>query len=66
MGTFRSRTVRSDRFRHTLTAAEPYDRLRFRDGSVDPGYQVEFDVNLLDVSPVREFYLLLHPQVPLS
>lgn len=66
LGTFRSRLVRSDRFLHTLSAAEPYDRLRFREGTVDPGYAVEFDVNLLDVSPVREFYLLLHPQVPVS
>lgn len=66
MQTFASRDIRSNRFTRTMTAAEPYDRLRFRDGSVDPGGDVMFDVNLLDVSPVPEFYILLHPQVPLS
>ncbi len=66
MQTFADRHIRSNRFRHLMAAQEPYDRLRFRDGSVDPGGDVEFDVNLLDVSPMPEFFILLHPLVPIS
>ena len=66
MHTFANRLQRSSRFRQVEQAEEPYDRLRFREGSVDPGHDVEFDVNVLDVSPVPEFYILLQPQVPYS
>ncbi|MEM6617257.1 MAG: hypothetical protein AAGA88_10515 [Pseudomonadota bacterium] len=65
-GMFASRPFLSDRFEFLQRDAEPYDRLQFREGSVAPGATVRFDVNLVDITPVPEFYLLLQPIIPYS
>lgn len=64
--TFKSRAMQSNRFSELTNAAEPFDRLRFRGGGVDPGADAEFSINLLDVSPISRFYIVQQPRVPLT
>lgn len=52
---------RSSRFRNGERIAEPHDRVRFLDGHVNVGTNVEFRFVITDVTPSAEFYLLQEP-----
>ena len=55
--------VSSDSFASSRQVYEPYDRVRFQDGSVDPGATVRFSFRITDPTPVGEFYLLQQPRL---
>ncbi len=55
--------VTSDSFASSRQVYEPYDRVRFQDGSVDPGATVRFSFRITDPTPVGEFYLLQEPRL---
>ena len=62
MGGFGAR-LHSDRFATNRQIYEPYDRVRFEIGSVDPGAQARFRFFITDPTPVEEFYLLQEPRL---
>jgi hypothetical protein len=45
---------------------EPYDRLLFRNGTVDPLKTVEFEFLVTDFTPRWTFYLVQDPRIPSS
>lgn len=45
---------------------EPYDRLRFTQGRVDPGRQATFGFFVSDYTPRPMFYLVQDPRIPFS
>ncbi len=45
---------------------EPYDRLLFRDGFIDPGHLARFGFLISDFTPVSIFYLVQDPRIPSS
>jgi hypothetical protein len=55
--------VASDRFTLNDRRFEPYDRISFQGGSVDPGATVRIRVTITDPTPVRVFYLLQDPNL---
>lgn len=55
--------ISSSRFTLNHRLYEPYDRIRFREGHVNPGDIVDFRVHVTDPTPVNEFYLLLDPEI---
>lgn len=55
--------VRSDAFARNRRLFEPYDRIRFEDGSVDPDATLRLEVHITDPTPVNEFYLVQDPQI---
>jgi hypothetical protein len=55
--------VGSDAFTLNERRFEPYDRITFQGGSVDPGATVHFRLTITDPTPVREFYLLQDPNL---
>ncbi len=62
LGGFGAR-LHSDRFAANRQIYEPYDRVRFEIGSVDPGAQARFRFFITDPTPVEEFYLLQEPKL---
>ena len=62
-GSFGGNPFRSDSFTISHRVAEPYDWVRFRSGSVDPGAAVRFNFYITDPTPVPEFYLLQEPRL---
>ena len=63
MNVFSENSVQSDSFSHSRRISEPYDRVRFRDGSVSPGETVRFRFNITDPTPDPEFFLLQEPHL---
>lgn len=59
-------SIASDAFGRFDRAFEPYDRLLFEDGFVDPGKQARFEFLISDFTPVAEFYLVQDPRIPAS
>ncbi|MFN3549571.1 MAG: hypothetical protein ACK4U0_18960 [Mesorhizobium sp.] len=59
-------SIDSDAFGRFDRAFEPYDRLRFEDGFVDPGKRARFEFLISDFTPVAEFYLVQDPRIPAS
>jgi len=55
--------VFSDVFRGFDRRFEPYDRLRFFEGAVDPGRNVRFALHITDPTPTAIFYLVQDPQI---
>lgn len=55
--------IGSDSFALNERRFEPYDRITFEGGSVDPGATVHFHLTITDPTPVREFYLLQDPNL---
>ena len=53
----------SDAFADNNRQFEPYDRIRFENGSVDPEATARFKVTITDPTPVPEFYLVQDPQL---
>jgi hypothetical protein len=45
---------------------EPYDRLIFTEGTVDPGKQADFGFLISDFTPKLTFFLVQDPRIPLS
>ncbi len=60
------RPFQSDRFRVAHEIREPYDSLRYRNGKVDPGQKVRFDVTVTDPTPTAEFFLIQQPFWPVA
>lgn len=63
--------VGSDTFTLNDRRFEPYDRISFQGGSVDPEATARFRLTITDPTPVSEFYLLQDPnlvsaQLPLA
>ena len=59
-------TISSDGFAKFRRDFEPYDRLLFRDGKVDPGETVGFSFLITDYTPRTQFYLVLDPRIPFT
>lgn len=58
--------VRSDAFETFSRDFEPYDRLLFQNGKVDPREQAGFSFMITDFTPRWEFYLVQDPRIPAS
>ena len=63
LGSFSDEPFASDSFTLTRRMPEPYDRVQFYDGSVDPGAAVRFNLFITDPTPASEFYLLQEPHL---
>ena len=55
--------VGSDAFTMNNRRFEPYDRITFLGGSLDPGGTARFRLTITDPTPVGEFYLLQNPSL---
>jgi hypothetical protein len=55
--------LRSDRFAQKRSRFEPYDRLTFEGGHVDPQGEARFSLTITDPTPTAEFYLLQDPRL---
>jgi hypothetical protein len=60
------RLARADRFEQTVQEDEPFDRIRFDGGSVDPAYELRLDFDILDANGRPVFYLVQRPIVLLA
>ncbi len=59
-------TISSDGFARFSRDFEPYDRLLFREGKVDPGDTVGFSFLITDYTPRLQFYLVQDPRIPFT
>ncbi len=66
LGIFAGERFQSDGFVNVRRESEPYDRVRFHGGAVDPGEAVRFNFYITDVSPKPEFFLLQEPLLLLT
>ena len=55
--------VESDDFARNVRQFEPYDRIQFHSGHVDPEKTARMRVHITDPTPERIFYLLQDPQI---
>ena len=55
--------VNSDSFAVTRLESEPYDRVRFQEGSVSPGQTTRLRFYITDPTPAGEFFLLQEPRL---
>ncbi|WP_237143351.1 hypothetical protein [Phyllobacterium zundukense] len=58
--------IHSTGFREFNDDFEPYDRMVFRGGQVDPGANATFEFPVADFTPKRTFYLVQDPRIPSS
>jgi hypothetical protein len=58
--------IGSDHFTEFSRDFEPYDRLRFRDGKVDPMETSTFSFFVTDFTPRSQFYIVQDPRIPSS
>ena len=56
--------ISSDSFTKFSRDFEPYDRLLFREGKVDPSKAASFMFLVTDFTPRAQFYLVLDPRIP--
>ena len=61
-----SDNIRSSGFAEFQRGFEPYDRLLFTHGFVDPGAEASFAFLISDFTPKRTFYLVQDPRIPSS
>jgi hypothetical protein len=61
-----ARAARADRFAQTLQDDEPFDRIRFDGGNVDPAQYLRLDFDIVDVNGAAVFYLVQRPIVLLA
>ncbi len=61
-----TQAISSDSFARFSRDFEPYDRLLYRDGHVDPGASAGFSFFITDFTPRAEFYLVQDPRIPSS
>jgi len=59
-------TIGADTFAAFSRDFEPYDRLLFHDGKVDPKETATFKMLITDLTPTYQFYLVEDPRIPLS
>ncbi len=59
-----SETVFADAYARFRDSFEPFDRLRFYEGVIDPERTGRFGFLITDFTPVVEFYLVQDPRVP--
>ena len=55
------RQARADRFLQTALEDEPFDRIRFDGGRVDPGQYLRLNFDLVDINGTDVFYLVQRP-----
>jgi hypothetical protein len=60
------RIARADRFHQTVQEDEPFDRIRFDGGQVDPAEYLRLDFDLVDVNGTAIFYLVQRPIILLA
>ena len=58
--------IHTDRFAHFSRDYEPYDRLRFLEGKVDPLQSAMFGFLVTDFTPRAQFYIVQDPRIPFS
>lgn len=58
--------IESDRFAGNRQDFEPYDRLLFHDGFVDPQGRARFRFLITDLTPTALFYIRFDPRIPAS
>lgn len=58
--------ISSDSFAQYSRDFEPYDRLRYTDGKVDPGRTATFSFLVTDYTPRWRFYVVQDPRIPSS
>jgi hypothetical protein len=58
-----ARMAKADRFAQTLQDDEPFDRIRFDGGSVDPAEYLRLDFDIVDANGGPVFYLVQRPIV---
>jgi hypothetical protein len=63
LGSFAGERFQSDGFTNARRVSEPYDRVRFHGGAVDPGQAVRFNFYITDPTPKPEFFLLQEPKL---
>ena len=60
------RLARADRFLQTVQEDEPFDRIRFDGGQVDPAGYLRLDFDIVDVNGTAVFYLVQRPLILLA
>ena len=60
------RIAKADRFRQTVQEDEPFDRIRFDRGQVDPSEYLRLDFDILDANGTAVFYLVQRPVILLA
>lgn len=63
IGSFGAAPFRSDSFAISDRLSEPYDRVSYLDGHVDPGATARFNFVITDPTPAAEFYLVQEPRL---
>jgi hypothetical protein len=63
LGSFSGERFESDSFTNARRVSEPYDRVRYHGGGVDPGQVVRFNFYITDPTPKPKFFLLQEPQL---
>ena len=66
LGSFAGIRFLSESFTTARRVNEPYDRVQFHGGAVDPGESVRFNFYITDPTPKLEFFLLQEPQLLLA
>ena len=61
-----SGSPKADRFEQTVQEDEPFDRIRFEGGRVDPAEYLRLDFDLVDVNGTAAFYLVQQPIILLA
>ncbi|MDW6021152.1 hypothetical protein SAZ10_05170 [Mesorhizobium sp. BAC0120] len=59
-------SIHSDAFQQYSRDFEPYDRLRFLEGKVDPLKSAAFSFLVTDFTPRAQFYIVQDPHIPSS
>lgn len=60
------RIAKADRFRQTIQEDEPFDRIRFDGGQVEPAEYLRLDFDILDANGTAVFYLVQRPIILLA
>jgi hypothetical protein len=60
------RIAKADRFQQAVQEDEPFDRIRFDAGQVDPAEYLRLDFDLMDVNGTAIFYLVQRPIILLA
>jgi hypothetical protein len=60
------RMARADRFLQTVQEDEPFDRIRFDGGQVDPAEYLRLDFDIVDANGTAVFYLVQRPLILLA
>ena len=60
------RIARADRFLQTVQEDEPFDRIHFDGGQVDPAEYLRLDFDIVDVNGTATFYLVQRPLILLA